>query len=71
MKTNIDKLVTHAATGNIAHPTIGKSYWISYDGKPINVPSVGSITYGIEVGDVCVGLVGDHVEPGEIGRAHV
>lgn len=64
MKTNINQLVTHAATGNIAHPTIGKSYWTSYDGKAINVPSVGSITYDIEVGDVCVGLVGDHVEPG-------
>ncbi len=64
MKTNKDKLVTHAATGNIAHPTIGKSYWISYEGKAINVPSVGSITYDIEVGDIAVGLVGDHVEPG-------
>lgn len=64
MKTNKDKLVTHATTGNIAHPTLGKSYWTSYEGKAINVPSVGSITYDIEVGDVCVGLVGDHVEPG-------
>lgn len=64
MKSNKDKLVTHAATGNIAHPTIGKSYWTSFEGKAVNLPSVGSITYDIEIGDICTDIVGDHVEPG-------
>lgn len=64
MKTNKDKLITHAASGTIAHPTLGKSYWTSFDGQAINVPSVGSITYDIEVGHNCIDLVGDHVEPG-------
>ena len=64
MKTNEKKLITHAVSGQIAHPSIGKSYWIGYDGIPRTLPSVGSITYDIEVGDICMGLVGDHVEPG-------
>lgn len=64
MKTNEKKLITHAVSGQIAHPSIGKSYWIGYDGIPRTLPSVGSITYDIEVGDICIGLVGDHVEPG-------
>lgn len=64
MRTNKDKLIRHAATGSIAHPTLGKAYWTSFEGKAINVPSVGSITYDLEIGDTCIGLVGDHVEPG-------
>ena len=64
MKTNKDKLIKHAAVGEIAHPNILKSYWISYEGVPLNLPSVGSITYDIEIGDNCIDLVGDHVEPG-------
>lgn len=64
MHTNKNKLIKHAATGVIAHPTIGKSYWTSFEGKAINLPSVGSITYDIEIGDNCIDLVGDHVEPG-------
>lgn len=64
MKTNRDKLISHAASGTIAHPSLGKSYWTSFDGQAINVPSVGSITYDIEIGDNCIDLVGDHVEPG-------
>lgn len=64
MKTNNDKLISHAIVGEISHPTISKSYWIGYDGIPRTLPSVGSITYDIEVGDICTGLVGDHIEPG-------
>lgn len=64
MKSNQDKLVIHAAVGEIAHPNILKSYWISYDGKPLNYPSVGSITYNYQIGDNCIDIVGDHVEPG-------
>ena len=64
MKTNEEKLITHAVVGEISHPTINKSYWIGFDGVPRTLPSVGSITYDIEVGDICTGLVGDHIEPG-------
>lgn len=64
MKTNKDKLITHAIVGEISDPTINKSYWTGYDGVARTLPSVGSITYDIEVGDVCIGLVGDHIEPG-------
>lgn len=64
MKTNKDKIITHAVTGDIAHPTISKSYWIGFDGVPRTLPSVGSITYDIEIGDICTGLAGDHIEPG-------
>ncbi len=64
MKTNNNKLISHAVTGQISHPTISKSYWIGFDGIPRTLPSVGSITYDIEIGDICTGLAGDHIEPG-------
>lgn len=64
MKTNNNKIISHAVAGQISHPRIGKSYWIGFDGIPRTLPSVGSITYDIEVGDLCTGLAGDHIEPG-------
>ncbi|NLC33772.1 MAG: DUF4438 domain-containing protein [Erysipelothrix sp.] len=64
METNRNKLVSLASSGSIAHPSLGKSYWTSFDGQAINVPSVGSIVYDFKIGDNCIDLVGDHVEPG-------
>lgn len=63
MKTNIDKLVAQQVKGSIHHPTL--SGWrVGYDGQGRIIPSVGGITYDKHIGDSCMNLVGDHVEPG-------
>lgn len=63
MKTNKNKLVMHSLLGNIHHPT-EKGYRVGYDGIGRILPSVGGITYNFQIGDNCMGLVGDHIEPG-------
>lgn len=39
-------------------------YRISHDGKPMILHATGGITYNFQIGDSCMDLVGDHVEPG-------
>lgn len=63
MKTNKDKLVKVALRGEIRHPVFG-SYKVSHEGNPVILPGTGGITYNHRVGDSCMDLVGDHVEPG-------
>ena len=62
MKTNIDKLVMQQVKGSIHHPS-EKGYRVGYDGKGRILPSVGGITYNLHIGDYCMGLAGDHIEP--------
>ncbi len=63
LKTNENKLVVQAVMGEISHPSKGP-YLVSFDGKVKTLPGTGSITYNKRVGDLCVGLMADHVEPG-------
>lgn len=63
MKTNKDKLPIQSLQGNIHHPTIGK-LWTGYDGQTRVLPSVGGIVYNFQIGDNCMDVVGDHIEPG-------
>ncbi|MDF9824963.1 hypothetical protein M2475_001418 [Breznakia sp. PF5-3] len=63
MKTNKDKLVMHSLTGKIHHPT-NKGYRVGFDGVGRILPATGGITYNFQIGDNCMGIVGDHVEPG-------
>jgi hypothetical protein len=51
--------------GQIAHP-IGKDspYRIGNDGIPRILPGSGGISINQRIGDRCVGLAGDHIEPG-------
>lgn len=63
MKTNQDKLVMQQVKGRIHHPTL-KGYRVGYDGKGRIIPSTGAITYNQRIGDSCMGLAGDHIEPG-------
>lgn len=65
MKTNKSKLVIQSVCGKIHHPTLsGTGYYIGYDGYGrINV-GTGGITYNYEIGDSCMNIPGDHVEPG-------
>lgn len=63
MKTNKDKLPMQSVTGKIHGPTSLGSYVISNKGVPMSIPSVGGITYNFTLGDNCMDLVGDHIEP--------
>lgn len=65
LKTNRDKLVIQSVQGKIHSPMMGPSpYRISSDGKPMILHGTGGITYNYQIGDCCMDLVGDHVEPG-------
>lgn len=65
LRTNQDQLVTLSVMGAVAHPLMGRRpQRVGYNGDVVCVPGVGGITYDRRVGDPCVGLIGDHVEPG-------
>jgi hypothetical protein len=65
LRTNVRDLVMGAVMGQIAHP-IGRAspYRIGHDGVPRILPGSGGINLTHRVGDRCVGLAGDHIEPG-------
>jgi Domain of unknown function (DUF4438) len=62
---NHDELIVVTVQGQVAHP-IGQAtpYRIGYDGVPRVLPGTGGIVLNRRIGDLCVGLAGDHVEPG-------
>ena len=65
LKTNRDKLVIQSVQGKIHSPIMGPSpYRISHTGIPMILHGTGGITYNYQIGDNCMDLVGDHVEPG-------
>ncbi len=64
LKFNTSQLVKVAVLGEVANPVMRFDYQISYDGKALNLPSIGGITYNVKVGDSVRGWVGDHIEPG-------
>jgi hypothetical protein len=54
-----------AVMGQIAHPVGRESpYRIGHDGIPRILPGSGGIVLNHRVGDRCIGLAGDHIEPG-------
>jgi uncharacterized protein DUF4438 len=62
---NQDELVLAAVLGQIAPPVAGVNpYRIGHDGIPRVLPGTGGIALNQRIGDRCVGLAGDHVEPG-------
>lgn len=65
MKSNKDKLVCSAVCASIHHPTMpNNGYRIGYDGYGRITHGTGSITYNYKIGDSCMGIEGDHIEPG-------
>jgi hypothetical protein len=64
-RINVQELVVVVVAGQIAHP-VGRAnpYRIGYDGVPRVLPATGGIVLNQRIGDRCVGLAGDHVEPG-------
>jgi hypothetical protein len=65
LRTNRDDLVIQTVSGQIAHPVGGPTPWrIGNDGKLRVLPATGGISINKRIGDRCVGLAADHVEPG-------
>jgi len=65
MKLNIDKLVKLTVMGEISHPTLRKTgYVTTSEGKVEVYPSVGGIALNCRIGDSAIDLMADHVEPG-------
>ena len=65
VRMNVDRLVKISVIGEVSSPIFWRSaYRISSEGKPVVLPGVGGITYNIRVGDLAVGWMADHVEPG-------
>ena len=65
LRVNRKELVIVAVSGQIAHPVGGPSpYRIGNDGVPRVLPATGGIVINHRIGDRCVGLAGDHIEPG-------
>lgn len=62
LKTNADKLVMQSVQGTVSPP--GGMTSVTWDKRFVTYPAVGAITYGLEIGDCCMGLMGEHVEPG-------
>jgi Domain of unknown function (DUF4438) len=64
-RINADELVAVTVAGQIAHPVARSNpYRIGYDGVPRVLPGTGGIVLNRRIGDRCVGLAGDHIEPG-------
>jgi len=65
MRLNTKKLVKLTVMGEISHPTLRKTGYVSTaEGKVEVYPSVGGITTNCRIGDSAIDLMADHVEPG-------
>jgi len=64
IRTNRDKLVMISVQGEVNHPKAVAPYRVTVEGRPVVLPGTGGITYSHQIGDSCMDLVGDHVEPG-------
>ncbi len=64
-RINADELVAVTVAGQVAHPVARSNpYRIGHDGVPRVLPGTGGVVLNRRIGDPCVGLAGDHVEPG-------
>jgi hypothetical protein len=63
-RMNLRDLVMVVVEGQIAHPVGRAPYRIGHDGVPRVLPGTGGIVLNRRIGDRCVGLAGDHIEPG-------
>ena len=64
MQINRDKLVAISVGGEASHPKSVYPYRITTEGQARVLPGTGGITYKVQIGDSCMGLAVDHVEPG-------
>lgn len=63
MKINKEQLVKIAVSGSVDHPRIS-GYYVGYDGKGRIPIGTGGIVYSHQIGDSCMNIAGDHIEPG-------
>jgi hypothetical protein len=64
LRTNAEELVMITVAGEVASPLERSGpYRIGQDGRPRVLPGTGGIVLSHRVGDPCVGLAADHVEP--------
>lgn len=63
LKYNKEELVKIAVTGCVDHPRV-KGYYVGYDGKGRMPIGTGGIVYSHAIGDCCMNIAGDHIEPG-------
>jgi hypothetical protein len=64
LRINANDLVMISVAGEVASPLERGTPWrIGYDGRPRSLPGSGGVVLNRRVGDPCVGLAGDHVEP--------
>ena len=64
LKTNRDKLAQIGLLTEIAPPRNASPWRVDVNGQAHNLPATGGITYNFQIGDLCTGIVVDHVEPG-------
>lgn len=65
MKTNKEHLAIISVQGNVDHPSLTNGgYRVGYDGYGRITMGTGGITYNYKIGDSCMGIEGDHIEPG-------
>lgn len=65
LHTNERSLVMTTVMGEVSHPSDKTSpYRIGQDGVPRILPGTGGVIVNHRIGDPCIGLVGDHIEPG-------
>jgi hypothetical protein len=68
MKTNKEKLPIVSVAGAVWHPKGGAAGRITAEGEVVWLQGTGGITYNAKIGDVCVGWIADHLEPGVSAR---
>lgn len=63
LKYNKENLVKIAVNGSVDHPRV-KGYYVGFDGKGRIPIGTGGIVYSHAIGDSCMNIAGDHIEPG-------
>lgn len=66
LRTNREHLAMIAVEATVDHPKASAGAEGAYDndGRYQNVPSMAGITYNFNIGDTCMNIMGEHVEPG-------
>lgn len=65
MQTNKASLPVMSVQGKVDHPIMsGNGYRVGYDGYGRIPMATGGIIYNYKIGDSCMGIAGDHIEPG-------
>ena len=65
LRTNEDKLPIISLVAQTEHPKMKlPGYYVGYDGQGRILCGTGGITYNYFIGDNCLDIAGDHIEPG-------